>query len=152
MNNAVNKISSKTVNKISSKTVNKLFKVFKIIKYPLFIVIVIGIIIGLMVLSQLFNTETNNKNNPVNVTITESFKNGCSSSKSLSERNEWCNTLNDTPCKTNDCCVLLSDVDNKKKCKGGNIGGPTFSTDYEYYTHKQKCYSKGSKIKIDCPE
>ena len=146
------KIADKTASKIAGKTASKIVKIFKFIKYPLFIVLIVAFILGLMVLSQSLPKKTNDKKNPLNVTITETFKNGCSSSKSLSERNVWCNTLNDMPCKTNDCCVLLSDVDNKKKCTGGDIGGPTYSTDYEYYNHKQKCYSKGSKMKIDCPK
>ena len=151
------KIAGKTASKIAGKTSSKIAgntasKIFKKIKYPLIIILIVGFILGLMVLSQSLPKNTNDKKNPLNVTITESFKNGCSSSKSLSERNVWCNTLNDMPCKTNDCFVLLSDVDNKKKCAGGDIGGPTFSTDYEYYNHKQKCYSKGSKMKIDCPK
>ena len=151
VNKIVNKTVNKTVNKIANKTTNKLYKIFKIVKYPIFILLVVGFIIALMVLSQSLPKKTNDKKDPLNVTITESFKNGCSSSKTLEEKDKWCNELNDMPCKTNDCCVLLSGTDNKIKCVGGKISGPTFSADYEYFNHKQKCYEAGTKMRIDCP-
>jgi hypothetical protein len=50
--------------------------------------------------------------------------------------NNKCKELSPDNCKIPSCCVLL----NGTKCVGGNMHGPTYTSDSEYYHNKQKCY------------
>jgi hypothetical protein len=129
---------------------DKLNKLLEMVKYPLYIVLIVSFIIVLIAIYDSKPLIINEKHNSTNVTITESFSN-CNSSKSLIERDEMCNGFNDAPCKSHSCCVLLRDKDKNFKCVGGDIGGPTFTNnDYEYYNYKRKCYSGVGNIEIPC--
>lgn len=127
-------------------------KILKSLKYPLYVVLMVCFILGILVALRTILVRNDADNTPVKVTLVESFKSSCDSSKSLKERDNWCKNLNDAPCKYNDCCVLLNDDENNTTCVGGGTSGPTFkNVDYEYYVHKKKCYSKNTRNEIKCP-
>ena len=127
-------------------------KILKSLKYPIYIVLMVCFILGILVALRTILVRNDADNTPVKVTLVESFKNSCDGSKSLKERDNWCKNLNDAPCKYNDCCVLLNGAENNTTCVGGGTSGPTFKdVDYEYYIHKKKCYSKKTKNEIQCP-
>lgn len=127
-------------------------KILKSLKYPLYVVLMVCFILGILVALRTILVRNDADNTPVKVTLVESFKSSCDGSKSLKERDNWCKNLNDAPCKYNDCCVLLNDDENNTTCVGGGTSGPTFKdVDYEYYVHKKKCYSKKTRNEIKCP-
>ena len=149
----LNKLNLNKLNltKINFKKIN-LNKILKNLKYPLYVVLMVCFILGILVILQSVFIRNDANNTDVKVTVVETFKSSCDKSKSLKERNEWCKNLNEAPCKYNDCCVLLNNTENGMVCAGGGASGPTFEdTDYEYYVHKKRCYSSKTKTEIKCP-
>ena len=127
-------------------------KILKSLKYPLYVLLMVCFILGILVALRTILVRNDADNTPVKVTLVESFKSSCDGSKSLKERDNWCKNLNDAPCKYNDCCVLLNDDENNTTCVGGGTSGPTIKDeDYEYNIHKKKCYSKKTRNEIKCP-
>jgi len=119
----------------------------------IYIIFVVIVLIVLLSISSMLRKDNRTKNNPINVTITESFKNSCNIDKSLNEREEWCGKFRNNTCILNGCCVLLESEENESKCVAGSETGPLIAHDYNYYTYKKKCYDKlGKFIGKECSE
>ena len=126
-------------------------KILKSLKYPLYVLLMVCFILGILVALRTILVRNDADNTPVKVTLVESFKSSCDSSKSLKERDNWCKNLNDAPCKYNDCCVLLNDDENNTTCVGGELVVPPLRMLIMNIISIKKCYSKNTRNEIKCP-
>lgn len=65
---------------------------------------------------------------------------------------QYCDNMNEMPCASSGCCLLLIDDNIPSKCVAGNSSGPvTSNNNHTHYKHKNVCYNNNNPQNLDCP-